>query len=247
VVDGFLMFEQDYGGRAIDSSGNGPAGSGESHGMLALKGLENFLESLSSRLKAFNVSADVIDTISNELLASHQAGLPLDLMQMRSRLAELGVDVESILPQAGRPELTPPSAPPTLPGRPEVPEVPIMPTIVVTEPIADSILARLKNAGISLEVIETIRREIWDGITLGLPLDLRQVRARLGELGVDWEKLQPEYPELPPSGVPTLPGRPEAPEIPIMPTIVVTEPIAESILARLKNAGISLEVIETIR
>jgi hypothetical protein len=32
-----------------------------------------------------------------------------------------------------------------------------------------------------------------------------------------------------------------------MPTIVVTEPIAESILARLKNAGISLEVIETIR
>ncbi|MFN9911672.1 MAG: hypothetical protein ACK53L_03760, partial [Pirellulaceae bacterium] len=76
---------------------------------------------------------------------------------------------------------------------------------------------------------------------------LRQVRARLGELGVDWEKLHPEYPELPPSGVPTLPGRPEAPEIPIMPTIVVTEPIAESILARLKNAGISLEVIETIR
>jgi len=135
----------------------------------------------------------VIETISSEMLAAHQSGSPLDLIQIRNRLAELGVDVDSILPQAVRPEHPErPERPeqPERPERPEPPQRPIMPAIVVTEPIAESILARLKNAGVSLRVIETISAEIWAGIQTGTPLDLQRVRARLEELGVDWERLQ---------------------------------------------------------
>jgi hypothetical protein len=64
-----------------------------------------------------------------------------------------------------------------------------MPTIMVTEPIAESILARMKNAGITGEVIEKISTEIWGAIRAGMPLDIQQVRSRLQELGVDWERL----------------------------------------------------------
>jgi hypothetical protein len=189
VVNGILKWRQDDNPSTDDSSENESEQPQESR---ELKRLEHFIDSLSKRLEAFNVSPSIIATISSELLSAHQAGSPLDLMQVRDRLAQLGVDVDTMLPQAARPEM--PERPenperPEMPERPENPERPIMPTIVVTEPIADSILARLKNAGISAEILGTIRDEIYAGINAGLPLDLQMVRSRLEELGIDWERL----------------------------------------------------------
>jgi hypothetical protein len=198
VVNGILKWRQDDNPSTDDSSGNESEQPQETR---ELKRLEHFIDSLSKRLEAFNVSPSIIATISSELLSAHQSGSPLDLMQVRDRLAQLGVDVDTILPQAARPEIPEcpeisdcpevPESPemPERPENPERPERPIMPTIVVTEPIADSILARLKNAGISAEILGTIRDEIYAGINAGLPLDLQVVRSRLEELGIDWERL----------------------------------------------------------
>ena len=186
VVNGILKWRQDDNPSTDDSSENESEQPQESR---ELKRLEHFIDSLSKRLEAFNVSPSIIATISSELLSAHQSGSPLDLMQVRDRLAQLGVDVDTMLPQAARPEIPGRPEMPERPENPERPERPIMPTIVVTEPIADSILARLKNAGISAEILGTIRDEIYAGINAGLPLDLQVVRSRLEELGIDWERL----------------------------------------------------------
>ncbi|MFM7926841.1 MAG: hypothetical protein ACKO9Q_03935, partial [Pirellula sp.] len=107
---------------------------------------------------AFNVSSDVIDKISSQMIEAHKAGTPLDINQVRERLALMGVNVDAILPQPNipvrpdRPALPErPELPerPALPERPERPERPIMPALMVTEPIAESILTRLKNAGVT--------------------------------------------------------------------------------------------------
>jgi hypothetical protein len=155
------------------------------------------------------------------------------LQQVRARLAELGFDWEKLerppintLPvPPERPELPPgrpdqPGRPELPPGRPDGPDQPIMITIMVTEPIARSIIARLKSVEAAPEVIDTIGNEMFDAINAGTPLDLQQVRARLAELGFDWEKLErppvntlpvpPERPELPPRR-PDQPGRPQLP------------------------------------
>jgi hypothetical protein len=192
VVNGILKWRQDDNPSTEDPSENE---SDQPQDSRELKRLEHFIDSLSKRLEAFSVSPNTIATISSELLSAHQSGSPLDLMQVRDRLAQLGVDVDTILPQAARPEIPErpemPERPeiPERPENPERPERPIMPTIVVTEPIADSILARLKNAGVSAEILGTIRDEIYAGINAGLPLDLQVVRSRLEELGIDWERL----------------------------------------------------------
>ncbi|MEY4176970.1 MAG: Regulatory protein BlaR1 [Planctomycetota bacterium] len=106
-------------------------------------------------------------------------------------------------------------------------------SIVVTEPIADAILARLSHAGVTSEVVESIDGEARKAIKSGSPLELRQVLARLEALGVSWQRLQ-----APPRGMP-------APE-PIADTNLVTAPIADAIRVRLVNARINAEIVETI-
>lgn len=185
VVNGSLRWKSDDTNESDESSESDPTPSDDTPEQVERKRLEHFIDGLSRRLEAFNVPSDVIDKISSEMIAAQQAGTPLDLMQIRTRLTELGVDVGSILPGPTSPGETRPERP----ERPEQPERPIMPAIMVTEPIAESILARLKNAGVTPQVVETISKEIFDAIRAGTPLDLQQVRARLEELGVDWEKL----------------------------------------------------------
>ena len=146
---------------------------------------------------------------------------------------------------------------------PERPERPIMPTIVVTEPIAESILARLKNAGVSTEILGTIRNEIYAGINAGLPLDLQKVRSRLEELGFDWEKLH-----APPANtLPVVRPRPDGAAVleQVLPllgrlgiqrdvalriymeakaAVVAGKPLSiDQIVARLKALGVSLDSI----
>jgi hypothetical protein len=212
----------------------------------SLERLGRLIGAVSERLNAFNVSSDVITTIAAEMRSALESGSPMELPQVRDRLAELGVDVDSIFPMPTRPQR---------PDRPDNPDQPIMITIMVTQPIAESIVARLNRVEAAPEIIETISKEMFDAINAGTPLDLQQVRARLAELGFDWEKFErppintlpvaPERPELPPRR-PDRPDRPDNPDQPIMITIMVTQPIAESIVARLNRVEAAPEIIETI-
>ena len=152
---------------------------------------------VSQRLEAFSVSPFVIQQISAEIRQNQTNGTPLDLAQVRSRLGELGVDVDTIMPvpnatpDASSPVTPLPPVPdqpdqsgrPRSPDRPELPEPPITIALMVTEPVAISFLARLAEAGVSEEIIETISREIWDAIGAEKPLDMLYVRIRLTELG----------------------------------------------------------------
>jgi hypothetical protein len=139
-----------------------------------------------------------------------------------------------------------------------------MPALMVTEPIAESILARLKNAGVTAEVVETISREIWDAIHAGTPLDLQQVRARLEELGVDWDELHaPPVNTLPVVRPPIFGGLdPIQRVLPVLGRLGISREVAltiytearqaaaigkpltiDQIVARLKELGVSLDGI----
>lgn len=146
-----------------------------------LERMKKFTESLAERLETFGVNASVIQTISSELIAAHQAGSPMDFQQLRTRLVELGVNADSILPRPVHP------ANPERPEHPERPENPIMPAIMVTEPIAQALRTRWQLAGVSPAVIETLWTEITTAIAAGTPMDLQAVRRRLEELGVRWD------------------------------------------------------------
>ena len=264
VVSGSLRWKQDDHASSDESTNESDHESAE---QIELKRLERFIDALSKRLEAFNISPEVITTISHEMLDAHQAGTPLDLIQIRDRLAELGVDVDSILPQAARPEVPQrPEQPerPERPERPELPERPILPAIMVTEPIAESIVTRLKNARIDAQLIETIGTEIWDAIHAGTPLDLQQVRNRLDQLGVDWDRLgTPDLSTLPIARPPMLGGLDLLERVlPILARMGVDRSIAltlytearaalasgkplsfEQIAARLKELGVSLDAV----
>lgn len=164
-----------------------------------------FIYAVSQRLQAFDVSTDIIEKISVEIRQANQDGKPMDMPQIRSRLGELGVDVQKIMPvSASLPEWNPPicvlpvpdqptrpgrpdgrEEDPSRPGEPERPEPPsiIAPAVMVTEPVAESLLARLAEAGVSEEILTIITQEIWDAINAGSPLDMLKVRMRLHELG----------------------------------------------------------------
>jgi hypothetical protein len=194
-----------------DASQPDPVGADGTPEGLQRERLVRLVDAVSARLSAFNVSSEIITTIADEMRSALESDNPMQLPQVRDRLAELGVDVDSIFPMP---------APPERPDLPERPDQPIMITIMVTEPIARSIIARLKSVEAAPEVIDTIGNEMFDAINAGTPLDLQQVRARLAELGFDWEKLErppvntlpvpPERPELPPRR-PDQPGRPQLP------------------------------------
>ena len=65
---------------------------------------------------------------------------------------------------------------------PQPPSI-IAPTVMVTQPVAESLLARLAEAGLSEEILTIITLEIWDAINADRPLDMLKVRMRLHELG----------------------------------------------------------------
>lgn len=151
-----------------------------------------FIYAVSQRLQAFNISTDIIEKISVEIRQANQDGKPMDMPQIRSRLGELGVDVQKIMPvSASVPEWNPPICvlpvpdQPSRPGEPERPEPPsiIAPAVMVTQPVAESLLARLAEAGVSEEILTIITQEIWDAINADRPLDMLKVRMRLHELG----------------------------------------------------------------
>jgi hypothetical protein len=197
VVDGVLQWVREVE-PISDETDTSPDDSTSENSPSNLKW---FVDAVSERLAAFGVTQEVIQTIGSEMKEAYQAGVPMDIAQIRDRLIELGVDVNSILPApivispihpglpdgGGRPEL--PGIPdrPDRPDLPDRPDEPIMPALMVTQPIAEAILRRLTNARVPTEIVDTISREMWAAIDAGRPLDLRQVRSRLEELGVNWD------------------------------------------------------------
>ena len=129
-----------------------------------------FIERFSAKLKSAGVDSKVIETVAGEIKAGFDAKLPLTFAQIKSRLVELGVDVTKLFPE--RPETPPkPETPPRL------------------EPRVEAIIKRLKDAGVSVDVVTTIVTELKKSIEAGSPMTLDQIKARLTELGVDVSKL----------------------------------------------------------
>jgi hypothetical protein len=157
----------------------------------------SLIYAVSQRLEAFNVSPFVIQKISLEIRQADSVGTPLGLAEVRSRLSELGVDVDAIMPvPSATPDSSSPVTPlpsnPTQPGhsdelrrpdQPGLPEPPITIALMVTEPVAVPLLERLVESGVAEEIIKTISKEIWDAIRAERPLDMLYVRTRLIELG----------------------------------------------------------------
>lgn len=134
-----------------------------------------FIERFSAKLKSAGVDSRVIETVAGEIKAGFDAKLPLTFAQIKSRLVELGVDVTKLFPE--RPETPPkPETPPRL------------------EPRVEAIIKRLKDAGVSVDVVTTIVTELKKSIEAGSPMTLDQIKARLTELGVDVSKLLPIAP-----------------------------------------------------
>lgn len=180
VVDGYLQSKHDLFPEFNDPTGGrhgDPTSGNES------PSLDRWIGAFSNRLVAFGVSAKVISAMTSEIEHANQLGNPMGLDMIVERLKELGVDVAGVFPQFA------PFGKPGVPEQPEQPDedTPLMPAIVVTEPVAESILARLRNAGIDEKVIAVFSAEIWGAIHLGMPMDLLKARERLEELGVDWD------------------------------------------------------------
>lgn len=140
-----------------------------------------FIERFSEKMKSAGIDAKVIETLAGEIKAGFEAKAPLSFDQIKTRLVDLGVDVSKLFPT--RPE-TPP--------KPEIPRL---------EPRIEALIHRLKEAGVSVEIVATIAAELKKSIEAGAPLTLDQIKVRLTELGVDVSKL---FPAAPPQWTPSI-------------------------------------------
>ena len=203
--------------------------------------VESFIAAVSERLAAFNVSSEVISDISVFIRDGSTTGSPVDQSQVRERLAALGVDVDTIMPQ--------PKSDIDL----VEPQDPVVEQILVTAPILESIVERLNYAGAAREIIDTISKECSDAIDAGAPLRLEQVQTRLGQLGFSWESVSYVVPEVLPPALDQEPPQPprqdprddrnDRPEPPIVTAVMVTRPVADSLLPRLAESGVSEKIL----
>ena len=136
------------------------------------KAISERIEGFVKRLTEAGVTASVVTTISSEIKAGFDAKQPLTLDQIKSRLTELGVDVSKIFP----------------PPRDQDPR-----DAVEHEHRGrlEAFAQRLRNAGVTEQVVSTIVIELKASIEAGNPLSLDQIKSRLTELGVDVSKLFP--------------------------------------------------------
>jgi hypothetical protein len=118
-------------------------------------------------------------------------------------------------------------------------EQPVVDTNIVSEPIAQAIITRLTKAGVSADVVNTLREDLWMAIDANQPWSLPQVHARLGELGLDWQILH-----APPMSLNT---QSPAEQSSSGDWTVVDEPIAKAILARLAGMRVDSEILSATR
>ena len=120
-------------------------------------------------------------------------------------------------------------------SRPNLP----LDSVIEATLIAEAIINRLTNAGVPPEPLRMMTSELWGAIEGGKPLTLRQVEARLEELGIARQTLL-----APPAGM-AFDAKTNGVE-PIVDPNIVSEPIAMSVTARLANAGVDPQVLTAI-
>ncbi len=122
---------------------------------------DHFLAMLTHQLTSIGTSQDTIDAITKAIADAKTAGTPLTLTQIEAKLTELGVDVSKL---------------------------------TLVKPVhEDRLLAylteQLTTIGAGQNTIDAITKAITDAKTAGTPLTLKQIEAKLTELGVDVSKL----------------------------------------------------------
>lgn len=118
-------------------------------------------------------------------------------------------------------------------------EQPIVDTNIVSEPIAQAIITRLTKAGVSADVVNTLRKDLRLAMDANQPWSLPQVHARLGELGLDWQILH-----APPM---SLNKQTSAEQSSSGDWTIVDEPIAKAIVARLAGMRVDSEILSATR
>lgn len=113
----------------------------------------------------------------------------------------------------------------------------------------DGLRARLIAAGVDETVIATLATEIRSAVVAGVPMSLAQIRARLGELGVDLNGLFPKSPNTDRperSPMPELPKQEPPVSPPNSPQDGSQAELVEGLVRRLRMAGVRLESIELV-
>ena len=105
--------------------------------------------------------------------------------------------------------------------------------------IAEAIINRLTNASVPPDPIRILRAELWQAIEAGKPLTLRQVEARLEDLGIPSQTLH-----APPAGM-AFDAKSSGTQAVVDPNII-SEPIAMAVTARLANAGVEPPILTAI-
>jgi beta-lactamase regulating signal transducer with metallopeptidase domain len=120
-------------------------------------------------------------------------------------------------------------------SRPNLP----LDSVIEATLIAEAIINRLTNAGVPPEPLRMMTSELWGAIEAGKPLTLRQVEARLEELGIARQTLRAS------PAVMAFDAKTSGVE-PVVDPNIVSEPIAMSVTARLANAGVDPQVLTAI-
>ncbi len=216
--------------------------------------VQHWIDRLAHRLKALQVSEQVMSTITTEIANGAATGNPLTLGQIKTRLTELHVDVSKVFPNRADAFVSRLTDKLTAAGvsseviqtiasevragfqnhkplsfsqiRDRLVELGVDVSKLFPTPenqFVDRLVDKLKDAGVTQAVISTIASEIRAGIAAQKPLTLDQIRTRLVELGVDVSKIFPEVPKL---------GD--------------VKPPVELVVAILKRANVSADVIDTV-
>jgi hypothetical protein len=211
---------------------------------------EEWLTGLQDRLMEAGVSDEVIAALAADVRGAIASGTPWTFQQVKDRLNSLGVDWKSLFrqenadtdpsfstdPSTEDPSLEPPvfESPDTFP--------------LDDHEVIDSLIRRLRDAKVSPEILQTISSEIKAAFDLGQPWSLDQIRARLGELGIDANSL------LPPNSVPPIhipsddpPGDTDiADNTPDFSADLFGRIDLQRFLPSLVNRGVSPQIIETV-
>ena len=136
-----------------------------------------FLERFSAKLNAAGINAQAIETITSEIKLGIDTGTPLTLAQIKTRLAELGVDVSMLFPVR-------PAVPPTT-GTTALPPLHFQPTTPQRwSPSVELVTGILRRANANPESIERVRAAMIAAKDSGSPLNAPQILSLLGRTGI---------------------------------------------------------------
>lgn len=135
-------------------------------------------QAIITRLTKAGVSAEVVNTLQQDLWLAIDANQPWSLPQVHARLGELGLDWQIL------------HAPPmSLNKQTSAEQSSSGEWTVVDEPIAKAIVARLAGMRVDSEILSATRDSMWEAIRAGEPLRLYQVHQLLEKLGIDPQRL----------------------------------------------------------